>query len=83
MDARNKRKIKDGLLMGLIWLVWSVISEWHDLHTPILAKSTVIGVIAGSVMFGLIFGLSFQPMFHFVARHSTYRKKTKGGSGGG
>jgi hypothetical protein len=79
MDLRNKRKIKDGLQMGLAWLVWSVISEWHELRTPLLAKNALVGVIGGSVLFGLIFGLSFRPLFGFVARHYVRGNKTKSG----
>jgi len=67
--------------MGLAWLVWSVISEWHELQTPGLAKNALIGVIGGSVLFGLIFGLSFRPLFDFVARHYGRGNTTKGGVG--
>ncbi len=76
MDVRNKRKIKDGLQMGLAWLVWSVISDWHELRTPALTKNALIGVIVGSVLFGLIFGLCFRPMFDFVARQYVRGIKT-------
>ena len=71
----NKAKIKDGLWVGLLWLVWSVISDWHELHTPILAKGALTSVIGESVLFGLIFGLSFRPLLGFVARHTAENKK--------
>jgi hypothetical protein len=41
--VNNKAKIKDGLVVGLLWLVWSVISDWHELNTPILAKGALAG----------------------------------------
>jgi hypothetical protein len=82
MDIRNKRKVKDGLQIGLAWLVWSVISDWHELRTPVLTKNALIGVIGGSVLFGLIFGLSFRPLFGFVARQYVRGNLTKGEVGG-
>lgn len=79
MNARNKAKIKDGLWVGLMWLIVSVISDWRELHTPILAKGALIGDIVGSVLLGLIFGLSFRPLFGFTARHISEIKKGKTG----
>ncbi len=69
MNVRNKAKIKDGLQMALVWLVWSVISDWHEFRTPLLAKGALIGAIVGSVLMGLTFGLCFRPLFGLVARH--------------
>lgn len=82
MNVKNQAKIKDGLQMGLAWLIWSVISEWHELRTPALAKTALISAIVGSVVFGLIFGLCFRPMFDFLARHYVRGNKMKGGVGG-
>jgi hypothetical protein len=77
MNVRNKVKIKDGLVVGLLWLVSSVISDWHELHTPILATGALISVIGGSVLFGLIFGLSFRPLLGFAARHYPFGNKER------
>ena len=77
MNVTTKAKIKDGLVVGFLWLVWSVISDWRELNTPILAKGALISAIGGSVLFGLIFGILFRPLFGFVTRHLLANKKTR------
>jgi hypothetical protein len=81
MNVRNKAKIKDGLQLALVWLVWSVISDWHELRTPVLAKGALITVIGGSVLFGLIFGLCFRPLLGFVTSHYPFGNNKRGDFG--
>lgn len=78
MNVRNKARFKDGLVVGLLWFVSSVVSDWHELNTPILREGALITTIGGSVLFGLIFGLSFRPLFGFVTRHWLGDKERRG-----
>jgi hypothetical protein len=75
MNVRYKPRFKDGLMVGLTWLVWSVISDWREINTPILRQDALITIIGESVLFGLIWGFSFRPLLGFVARHWLGDKK--------
>jgi flagellar biosynthesis protein FliR len=77
MTVSTKAKIKDGLSVGLAYLVCSAILDWHELYANGFPLHNLGWLIFSSILFGLVFGVFFRPVFGIASRYYAHNKRGK------